>query len=132
MFFQGIKKLFLNVGVKGDLFCKCEIALIVFVWFCPLIFALCPLPSVLCQYVSNFLKCLYLQYFDESNSPLWDCIYCGHEMNTKEDQRIHVQQHCKERPPWDDFCPFCGLEFPTKHSLAIHMGRWCKERQIES
>ena len=84
------------------------------------------------QYVSNFLKCLYLQYFDESNSPLWDCIYCGHEMNTKEDQRIHVQQHCKERPPWDDFCPFCGLEFPTKHSLAIHMGRWCKERQIES
>ena len=73
-------------------------------------------------------SCCYLQYFVEMNTPLWDCIYCGHPMTNKEDQRIHVQQECEERPPWEDFCPFCGLEFPSKHSLAIHMSRWCKER----
>ena len=71
---------------------------------------------------------LSLQYFVEMNTPIWDCIYCGHPMTNKEEQRIHVQKDCKERPAWEDFCPFCGLEFPSKHSLAIHMSRWCKER----
>ena len=71
---------------------------------------------------------LSLQYFVEMNTPIWDCIYCGHPMTNKEEQRIHVQKDCKERPAWEDVCPFCGLEFPSKHSLAIHMSRWCKER----
>ena len=70
----------------------------------------------------------YLQYFVEMNTPLWDCIFCGHPMSNKEDQRIHVQRDCSERPPWEDFCPYCGTEFPSKQSLATHTSRWCKER----
>ena len=31
-------------------------------------------------------------------APMWDCLYCGEHFTTKEQNRIHVQQHCKEKP----------------------------------
>ena len=65
-----------------------------------------------------------LQYFET----LWDCPYCGHECSLKEEQRIHLQRDCTERPSWDDSCPYCGLDFPSKASLATHQSRWCNER----
>jgi len=56
------------------------------------------------------------------------CQDCGHQMATKEQQRVHMKKDCVERPAWDHSCPFCGEDFPSKHSLAIHSCRWCKER----
>ena len=72
--------------------------------------------------------CCCFQYFLELNSPLWDCMYCGLPMSSKEEQRVHIQRDCHERPPWEHFCPFCGLEFPSKPSLTTHISRWCTER----
>ena len=72
--------------------------------------------------------CCCFQYFLELNSPLWDCMYCGLPMSSKEEQRVHIQRDCHERPPWEHFCPFCGLEFPSKSSLTTHSSRWCTER----
>jgi len=45
---------------------------------------------------------------------MWDCPYCGHEMQGKEEQRLHVQNVCSERPSFDFSCPYCGLEFESK------------------
>ena len=55
--------------------------------------------------------------------PLWDCIYCGLEMFSKEEQRVHVQRACKERPAWDHWCIHCGLEFPSQAGLSMHIDR---------
>ena len=60
--------------------------------------------------------------------PLWDCIYCGLEMSSKEEQRLHVQRDCKERLAWDHWCIYCGLEFSSQTGLSMHVARWCKEK----
>ena len=93
------------------------------------------LPKVLIHYSKFFFIFVifsvilhFFQYFKELNRPMWDCMYCGLELSNKEDQRVHVQQSCTERPQWDDFCPYCGLEFPSKHGLVIHMSRWCEKK----
>ena len=72
--------------------------------------------------------CFKDEFDEELNAPMWDCLYCGEHFTTKEQNRIHVQQHCKERPEWDFYCLACGLEYPTKSALTVHQARWCKEK----
>ena len=40
----------------------------------------------------------------------WDCKFCGDKLKDKEDNRVHIQQFCAERPDWEHSCVLCGLE----------------------
>ena len=68
-----------------------------------------------------------LQFHEELTKPMWDCLFCGLHLTTKEQNRLHVQQKCTLRPEWDFYCVACGLEYPTKSALKVHMARWCKK-----
>jgi len=69
------------------------------------------------------------EFFLEMETPLWDCVFCGLELDTKEEQRRHVQKSCLGKTAWDFFCVFCGLEFETKAGLKVHTTRWCEAKK---
>ena len=53
-----------------------------------------------------------LQFFLPIEDPPWNCIYWGLEMSSKEEQRVHVQRACKERPA-------CDLSLPVRPLVPI-------------
>ena len=83
-------------------------------------------PEVTIMYL---LLSTLLQFFLEMETPLWDCVYCGLELDTKEEQRRHMQKSCPGKPAWDYFCVFCGLEFKTEAGLKVHVTRWCEAKK---
>ena len=79
--------------------------------------------------IMHLFLLIFLQFFLEMETPLWDCVYCGQELDTKEEQRRHVQKSCPGKPAWDFYCVFCGLEFKTEAGLKVHITRWCKAKK---
>ena len=77
---------------------------------------------------SNFF--VFLQFHAEMSKSQFNCIFCGKQMTRREENRIHIQQHCLERPvdALPAPCIYCGLKFPSKASLRVHLSRWCKDK----
>ena len=67
--------------------------------------------------------CFEDEFVEELKASMWDFLYFGEHFTTKEQNRIQVQQHCKERPKWGLYCLVCGLEYPTKSALTVHQAR---------
>ena len=51
----------------------------------------------------------------------WDCKLCGDKLKNKEDNRVHIQQFCAERPDWEHLCVLCGLVWVQVWAEGAHI-----------